>query len=176
MRRGQAQAFSFSLEDPLSPGSRKAGLTWSAGQVKVSKDGAAGANTTNLPAAVSGMPAGVYSLSLTSTEMDAGHLLVAVDHPSAQAREFDFPTDSNGAPPTGVVVTDAGNTATAFKTDRGEATNDYWKFNLLTFVSGTLAGQVQKISGYAGATKIVTLAAALTGTPTAGDRFILTNT
>jgi hypothetical protein len=75
--------------------------------------------------------------------------------------------------PVGAVVSDAGNSATSFKTDLSEATNDYWKDTLLLFTSGALVGQVRKVSGYNGSTKVITVASAFTSAPAAGDTFLL---
>lgn len=76
--------------------------------------------------------------------------------------------------PTGAVVTDAGNTASSFKTDRTEAVADYWKDALLVFVTGNLAGQVKKVTAYNGTTKVITTGA-FTGAPAGSDAFILVN-
>lgn len=77
--------------------------------------------------------------------------------------------------PTGSVVSDAGNSATAFKTDLSSAVDDFWVGAYLKITSGALSGQVRKVADYNGTTKIVTLAAALTGTPADGVTFALVN-
>lgn len=62
--------------------------------------------------------------------------------------------------------------ASAFTTDRAEATANYWKDCLITFVTGNLAGQTKKIGASAGgANQLITLATGLafTGAPAAGD-------
>lgn len=80
-----------------------------------------------------------------------------------------------GARPTGAVVDDVLNSATTFKTDRTEATNDHWNYSYLLFTAGSLAGQVRRITGYNGTTKFVTCDA-FTAEPTAvTDTFILVN-
>lgn len=78
---------------------------------------------------------------------------------------------------TGAVVTDAGNSATAFKTDLASAVNDFWKDALILLTSGALAGQVKKIGAYTGASKIVTLASGETFTATPADdvTFVMIN-
>lgn len=73
----------------------------------------------------------------------------------------------------GTVVADGGNTATTFKTDLAESTTDHWKDALLTFVTGSLAGQVKKVSAFAPGTDFVTVSAAFTGAPSNGDRFVV---
>ena len=80
-----------------------------------------------------------------------------------------------GTYPTATVATDGGNSATAFKTTRTEATNDYWKDVLLRFTSGALIGQTKKVTTYAGATKIITVSGGFTGTPADGVGFVLVN-
>lgn len=77
-------------------------------------------------------------------------------------------------PITGAVVADAGNTASAFKVDRSEATQNHWKDALLVFTSGTLSGQVKKVTAYDGTTKFVTTGA-FTAAPAAGTTFVLVN-
>ena len=72
------------------------------------------------------------------------------------------------------VVSDAGNTATTFKTDLTESGTDYWKDCFITFITGTLAGQTKKVSAYNGTTNFVTVSA-FTAAPAAGARFIIIN-
>lgn len=79
------------------------------------------------------------------------------------------------AVPQAVVQADGSNTASTFKTDRTEATDDYWKDALVVFVTGSLAGQVKKCSAYNGTTKFVTLSSALTAAPSAADVAVLIN-
>jgi len=75
---------------------------------------------------------------------------------------------------TGSVVTDAGNSASSFKTDLSSAVDDFWKDALLLISSGALAGQVKRISAYNGTTKFVTVGA-FTSTPADGVTFVLVN-
>lgn len=75
---------------------------------------------------------------------------------------------------TGAVATDAGNSASAFKTDRTESTDDFWKDALLVITSGALVGQVKRVTAYNGTTKIITTGA-FTGTPADGVTFCLIN-
>lgn len=78
---------------------------------------------------------------------------------------------STTATKTGTVVTDAGNSATSFKTDLTETTNDHYKDSLLKITSGTLAEQVKKITAYNGTTKVVTVQGGFTSTPADGVTF-----
>lgn len=64
----------FTLYDPAT-GEPKSGATFAVGDVKISKDGGALANTTNLPAAVG---SGVYALTLTSAERTASQAHVVI--------------------------------------------------------------------------------------------------
>ena len=75
----------------------------------------------------------------------------------------------------GTVQTDAGNSATQFKTDRSESTTDFLKDALCLFLSGILVGQVKKATAYDGSTKIVSFSSGFTGTPSNGDTYTLIN-
>lgn len=165
--RAKAVTISFPLLDPNARPSRKSGLTFAAGETKISKDGGAFANTTNQPAELS---AGRYKLDLTAAEMDAKLVHVYVEHASADAYDERFETSNHRS---GSVVADGGNTATTFKTDLTESVTDYWKDCLLMFTSGTLIDQVKKVSGFNPTTDFITMASAFTAAPSAGDRFIL---
>lgn len=79
------------------------------------------------------------------------------------------------ARPSGLVVSDAGNSATQFKSDRSETTADHWKDVLILFVTGNLAGQVKKCTAYNGGTKIITFTSGYTGIPANGDVFEIIN-
>jgi hypothetical protein len=79
------------------------------------------------------------------------------------------------AVPLAAVVTNGSNTSSTFQTDRAESTTDYWKNTLLVFLTGTLAGQVQKVSAYNGSTFFITVLNAFTGAPASGDKFALIN-
>jgi len=77
--------------------------------------------------------------------------------------------------PRGAVVADGSNSATTFETNLTESTDDHWKDALLVFVTGALAGQVKKVTGYNGTTKFVTVTPGFTAAPATGVRFILIN-
>jgi hypothetical protein len=77
--------------------------------------------------------------------------------------------------PSGLVVSDAGNSATQFKTDLVDTTTDCWKDGLVLFATGALAGQVKKCTAYAGGTKIISFTNGYTGTPSNGDVFEIIN-
>lgn len=79
------------------------------------------------------------------------------------------------AVPLAVVVADGANTALTFKTDRTEATDNYWKDALVVFVTGSLVGQVKKCTVYTGATKFVTVEGGFTAAPAASDIAVLVN-
>lgn len=170
VRRAAATTISFPMIDSTNRPLRKSGLSFAAGDTKISKDGGTFSNTTNTPAEIGST--GRYALTLTAAEMDAAWVHVYATITGAD--DTDSLIGTAGAP-SGSVVSDAGNTATTFKTDRTESTTDYWKDALLLFTSGTLAGQVKKVSAYDGTTKFVTLSAGFTGTPSSSDRFVFVN-
>src|SRR4051812_35595554 len=62
--------------------------TPAAGDVKISKDGGAWANVTNLPVATNSLNTGaMWDFSLTSTEMQAAQILVVISDAAAKAIE-----------------------------------------------------------------------------------------
>ena len=71
----------------------------------------------------------------------------------------------------GTIVSDAGNTATTFKTDRTETTNNFCAGRFVRFVNGNLAEQIKKITTYDGTTKFITVQSAYTATPNNGIMF-----
>jgi len=79
------------------------------------------------------------------------------------------------ATPGGTVVddNDPDPTTTAFETNLTEATNDHYNGAFVVFTSGALLGQSRKISDYDGTSKVLTVAAAFTEAPTAGDTFLI---
>lgn len=77
--------------------------------------------------------------------------------------------------PRGAVVADGGNTSSSFKTDLTESVNDYWRDALVTFVTGSLAGQVKKVLSYDGTTKVLSFSGSYTSTPSASDTFQIIN-
>lgn len=170
-RRANPYVFMFMAVDSANPPNGLAGLSWSASDVKLSKDGATFASGTNAPAYISGVT-GACQVTLTSAEMDCGSLFVSIEKAGMDPVRCILLTTND---PTGTVVTDGSNTASTFKTDRAEATNDYWKDALILFVSGSLIGQSKRIQSYNGSTKFITAFAAFTAAPANGDRFVLVN-
>jgi hypothetical protein len=62
--------------------------TPTAGDVKISKDGGAFANVTNLPTAIASANTGaVWDFSLTATEMQAAQVMVVISDASTKAVE-----------------------------------------------------------------------------------------
>jgi hypothetical protein len=79
------------------------------------------------------------------------------------------------ATPSGAVVddNDPDPSATAFETNLAEGTNDHYNGTFVLFYSGALLGQSRKVSDYDGTSKVLTVAAAFTEAPAAGDTFII---
>lgn len=170
IRKGKAYTITFAAIDPTNRPTRAIGVSFLAGESRISKDGAAFANTTNLPAEVSS--SGRYSLVLTALEMAADNVHLYFQNANIDPVDI---TISTGGQPTGLVVTDGANTTLTFETDLTEATDDYWRDTLLLFTSGALNGQVKKVNAYNGTTKFVTVASDFTSVPSGGDRFVLIN-
>lgn len=169
IRKGKAATVTFALIDTASRPARKAALTFSAGDFKISKDGAAFANTTNLPTEIS---SGRYKVVLTATETACDWLHLYSTKTGADNMDLIFPTSGH---PTALVVADGSNSTTTFKTDRAETAPDYWKDSLIVFTSGSLIEQVRKVTAYNGTTKFVTVSSAFTAAPSASDRFDFVN-
>jgi hypothetical protein len=169
-RTNAALTLTFAAIDTNNRPQRKSGLSWSAGDVKISTDGTSFTNTTNLPSELAST--GRYSLALTAAEMNCSwvHIMIV----KANMDDIDIFFGTGGYPGTSV-GTSGSNTATSFLSNFTEATDDYWKDSLLLFTSGTLAGQLKKVSAYNGTTKFITVSSAFTGIPSSGDRFILVN-
>ena len=170
IRRNSAMTVTFEAIDPLYRPARKSGLTIANTSCWISKDGSNFVNTTNGSTELTGVT-GRYKIVLTASEMDASWVHLVVETVGMDPVGLTLGTHGS---PSGVVVADAGNSSTVFKTDRTEATDDYWKDALVLFTSGSLSGQVKKVTVYTGSSKVVTTGA-FTGTPAASDRFILIN-
>ena len=146
------------------------GLTIAAGESQISKDGAAFANTTNLPAELG--TTGVYPLTLTAAEANCNSFAIRITDAGSEVFFAEYKTTGET---TGAVVTDGSNSTTTFKTDLTSAVTDFWKDALITFTTGNLTGQVKRVSGYNGTSKFVTANAAFTEAPANGDLFRLLN-
>lgn len=170
VRRATSVPITFPMIDSLNRPSRKSGLILTSGDIQISKDGGSFANVTNSPSEIGST--GRYTLTLTASEMDAAWVHLYVVKSGADDYDQIIATSAN---PSGTVVTDGSNSASTFKTDRTESTTDYWKDSLILFTTGTLAGQVKKVSAYNGTTKFITIVGSFTGAPSNGDRFILVN-
>lgn len=83
-------------------------------------------------------------------------------------------TLSEVASPNGTAITGT-LTASTFTTDLTEAVDNYWKDAWVKFKTGSLAGQVKKISAYTGATKLITVEGGFTSAPSNGDTFEIIN-
>ena len=108
--------------------------------------------------------------------VDASHQALAdVNAVSGDSTAADRLEAILDATPGGAVVddNDPDPTATAFETNLTEATNDHYNGAFVVFTSGALLGQSRKISDYDGTSKVLTVAAAFTEAPTAGDTFLI---
>jgi len=168
-RKGKQFVLMFFAIDSADHVSPKTGLSFANTDMQLSKDGGDFANCTN---SATELANGWYKVTLTSAEM--AYDLVAFKAIKAGADKVNLLITTDGFP-VATVATDAGNGAASFKTDRTEATDNYWNDCWLMFVSGDLAGQVKRVTDYVGSTKVITLESALTGTPADGDRFVLIN-
>ncbi len=170
IRKDRIFTYSFPVIDTTNRPARKSGISFSAGDTKISLDGASFNNTTNQPAEIGS--SGRYSIAFTAAEFNADLVHFYVEKAGIDPVDERIAT---GGQPSGTVVTNGGNTGLTFKTDRTESSNDYWRDALILFTSGALIEQVKRISAYDGTTKFITVANTFTTTPTGGDRFVLVN-
>jgi hypothetical protein len=170
VRRATSLVITVPALDSFNRPARKSGVVFVSGDTKISKDGAAFANTTNQPTEIGS--SGRYALTLAADEMDASWVHIYISKSGID--DFDQLIGTAGDP-SGQVVANGGNTSSTFETNRAEATTDFWKDALILFTTGTLAGQVKKISAYNGTTKFITTSTAFTSAPSASDRFVLVN-
>lgn len=151
--------------------------------IKIAKDGAS--SLTTITPTITDIGNGLYNLALTSSHTDTlgstdlfvtANNCIPNDDLQIHVVAFDPADRAMGAFPIGAVVTDAGNSVTAFKTNLIQVTADYWKNAFLVFTSGALIEQVQKVSAFDGTTKFITVSGiGYTGTPAPGDTFYLVN-
>lgn len=170
VRRAEQYTITFApVESAMRP-RRASGVTFAPGDVKV-WNGTTFVNATNLPIEVPGA-SGRYGLALTASEMDGAWVHVLVERDGIDPTDILLGTDGS---PSGVIVADAGNTASSFRTSRPEPVVDYWKDCLLLFTSDSNnGGQVKKITGYA-ANGTIIVASPFTSVPLPDDRFVLIN-
>lgn len=172
VRRAYPYTLPIFAIDPSDSPNGKGGLSFASGDVKISKDGATFVNATNNPSAVSGVT-GAYKLELTAAEMDAVSVFVVFEKSGMEPIRVTLLTSAD---PSGTCVTDGSNTASTFKTDRTETTDNYWRDALIMWTSSSgLIHQVKRVSAYNGTTKFITVSSPFTGTPANGDRFVLVN-
>lgn len=157
------------LDSTLTTGATKSGLALVSTDVKIIKDGGAAVSATNAPVEIGST--GRYSLTLTAAETNCGYLHIFVEKSGMRPCDFGGDTDEQ---PAAAVVTDGANSSTVFVTSLTSTVTDFYKNCLVSFTTGALAGSgPQKVTGYNGTSKALTFGVAFTGTPAAGDLFIL---
>ncbi len=171
MLRARQQTITFTaLDSTSSTGATKSGLALLATDVKIIRD----TNLTAVPATNAPVEVGAtgrYSLVLTAAETNCAWVHVYVEKSGMRPCDFGGSMDEQ---PAGAVVADGANSATVFVTNLASAVPDFYKDCLVSFTTGALAGSgPKKVTGYNGASKALTFAAGFTGTPAAGDLFIL---
>lgn len=173
--RGQAYSFDVPLIDAAT-GQFRANPTLASGDVKVSLDGGAFANIEgggSLSSYVAVTPASgrLVLVTLDTTQMASGRVAVQfVDQTSpAEWNERIVTVQTIRLLEIEGSVNDASATATSFILSSGfSATDDFYNGMFLVLQSGTLSGLSRRITDYVGATKTVTLDAALPSAPANG--------
>jgi hypothetical protein len=152
------------------------GGVFATGDSKISQNGAALANTTNLIVQTQASSPN-YSITLTSTEMTftaAGRIMVFLidaDGPLWQDTVLQiFPiTEFFGAARIGLAQ--AGATTTVTLDSAASAVNGYYQEASILLTGGTGAGQSRTITNYVGSTKVATVNRAWATNPANGTQF-----
>ena len=182
----------FTLVD-ATDGTAETGLTFTAGDVKLSKNGAGESNHTG--SFSSHIGGGLYYYELAAAEVDTAGVVtfrvlktgVKAFVVPVQVVEYD-PYDPirlglTSLPPdaiiTGTVTTGFTHTTLAFKVDAtlGAKATDFWKRAWVRFLTGNLTGTIRPIVGFDGSTDVVTINSAdpFTEAPATGDTFVIVN-
>lgn len=163
-------------------GAPATGLTFSAGEVQIRKPRAFGGAANSSPfvnvdatqrAAIVELVRGTYVYTFTAAELDTpGTMAFTVAKTGVQLWTT---VDEVRRAYLGTVQ--AGTlTAGAFTGSRLESVADHWANALGTFLTGALAGQVRKCTGFTpGSPSVLAFLPAFTGAPTIGDVFELLN-
>ena len=124
-----------------------------------------------LNTAIPGSPT-ADSINERIVTMDAGVNVSGISGDTTAADRLEAILDAS---PTGAVVddNDPDPTTLLFETNLAEATTDHYNGAFVVFYSGALLGQSRKISAYDGTTKVLTVLAAFTEAPAAGDTFMI---
>lgn len=139
------------------------------------------ARLSELDAATSGKMANQVDIIQTDTSTDIPALLPAalvggrIDANVGAISTSATAADNLEQSALGIVVGSATGTptTTVIGTDLTETTTDHYKGRILTFVTGSVAGQSTDITAYNGSTKELTVTA-LTNAPASGDAFVIT--
>jgi len=111
----------------------------------------------------------------TASSAGGGPITVYINLTYIPISNVTNPVLSEVSNPTGAVVSDGSNSATSFKTNLTQTTDNFWKDAWCKITSGALSGQVKQITGYNGTTKFITVSGGYTSTPAAGVTFELIN-
>jgi len=165
---GVQKVFYFALESPAATSSDRfvttAGI-FVAGDSKISKDGGAFANTTNLPVQVSGA---LYAVTLTAAEMQADDIdVLIIDQNGPVWRDLILQVstrlDIGLAVRTNLAT--AGAAATITLDAAASAVDNFYNELSIQIIGGTGVGQVRTAVSYVGATKVLSVNRAWTTNP-----------
>ena len=190
-QRGIASTIFFTMVKAGSVDLAETGdWTPATGDTKISKTGGSVANTSNNPVIVSGAGSVLWSLALTSTEMQADEIDIQIVDSVTKAVEANviIVTTRLGAQLAahlGIIVgeVDAGTfSATTTQCEAitlspdnvEEASADHFNGTLIKWIEGGPKGEISNVTDYALAnSKMFLTYDALVTTPVATDRFIL---
>lgn len=119
---------------------------------------------------------GLYRLDLPDgvCALGADFAIVSIGFSGVLAESVELVLDPYPDVPSGLVATDAGNTALSFKTNLTSSVDNFCKDHFLTFRTG-LPNQSKRVTAYNGTTKVITVEGGFTGTPPDNAQFTLVN-
>lgn len=171
----------YSLTATTGLGNQTSDITGSLSGSVGSVTGAVGSVTGNVGGNVAGSVGSVTGAVGSVTGNVGGNVVGSVGSVTARVTANTDQIAGSATPATnlrrgaeGLVASTCavGSTTTSIVTNLTEATNDHYNGRVITFTSGVLAGQSTSISGYAGATKILTVVA-VTEAPASTDEFVI---
>ncbi len=156
---------------------KKPSVTISGAELQISKAGGNWASYAGTWTEISGTGngAGGYCYEFTAGELDTpGKSMLKLEKSGVPQIMYQFEVEQAYFTS---VVADGSNTASTFKVDRTESTNDYWKDVFGTFLTGSLVGQTHRVDSYNGTTKFFSFATGhvYTAAPSASDVLRLVN-
>lgn len=152
---------------------------WVVGDFRISIDGGAVVNTTNLPTQITAANA-MYALALTAAELEGHRITVVGKDTSNTAHHIALSIETDPMPDTlfrGTAAAGGASTitlpATGLDGIAASAVDDFYSETAITIIGKTGARQTRVISDYVGATKVATVSRPWTTAPNNTSVFVI---